>query len=149
MLFRSQSGVKHALFGQKGHQKNLNMFTPEQQTALQSLLTQGMGNMNFDATEDRARNQFQTQTIPSIAERFTSMGDGGQRSSAFGSQLGGASADLESRLAALRSQFGMNQAQMGLQRQFEPMYMQRQPGMLEQGGSQLMSLLPLLMMMGG
>jgi hypothetical protein len=145
----SQPGVQHALFGKKGQQKNLQMFTPQQQTALQQLLSQGMQNMDFGGIENRARQQFQTQTAPSLAERFTSFGGGagGQRSSAFAPAMMGAGADLESQLAALRGQFGMNQAQMGLQRQFEPMYMQRQPGMLEQGGQSLMSLLPLLAML--
>lgn len=144
----SQPGAKNFLFGKPESTKRIQRFAPEQQSALQQLLSMGMQNMNPDAIEQRARSQFQTQTIPSLAERFTSMGgEGGQRSSAFGAQLGGAGADLESQLANLRSMFGMQQTQMGLQPQFESIYQPSRPGMLETGGQQLMSLLPLLMMM--
>lgn len=149
----SQPGVKKALFGEEGFQKNLQRFTPEQQDILNKLLSMGMQNADFSGIENRARQQFQTQTVPSLAERFTSMGgpgsQGGQRSSAFVASLGGAGADLESKLAALRGQFGMQQLGLGLTPSFEAGWMPRQPGILEQGGQQLMSSLPLLMMMGG
>lgn len=75
--------------------------------------TQGP-NLSFEPIAAAARRQFQTSTVPSIAERFASLGSGGsQRSSAFANQLGSASADLESQLAALGAQYGLQSA--GLQ----------------------------------
>lgn len=58
---------------------------------------------DFGPIEERARRQFQTQTIPTLAERFTALG--GQRGSGFQGVLGRAASDLESQLAGLRSQF--------------------------------------------
>jgi len=46
--------------------------------------------------------QFNEQTIPGIAERFSGMGAGAQSSGAFQRALGGAGADLQERLASLR-----------------------------------------------
>lgn len=50
----------------------------------------------------QARQQFQTQTIPTIAERFSSLG--AQNSSAFQNALGQAGVGLESNLASLGQQ---------------------------------------------
>jgi hypothetical protein len=74
----------------------------------QGLLNKASQGVDFNPIEERARSQFNTQTIPGLAERFTSLG-GGQRSSAFQNAIGSSSADLESGLAALRSQFGLQQ----------------------------------------
>lgn len=67
-------------------------------------------NLSFDPIEQRARQQFQEQTIPSIAQRFTNMGQGAQSTGAFRNALGRAGSDLESQLAALRSQYGLQVA---------------------------------------
>jgi len=70
----------------------------------------GLGNLEgilsgdpkaFEAFAAPARRQFQEQTIPGIAERFSGLG--AQSSSAFGQQLGAAGAGLEENLAAQRS----------------------------------------------
>jgi hypothetical protein len=89
--------------------------TPQQMGVQNNILGQIPGLLNrstqgvdFNPIEERARSQFQTQTVPGLAERFTSLG-GGQRSSAFQGALGSAGSDLESGLAALRSQFGLQQ----------------------------------------
>ena len=141
-------GVKNFFMGTPQNQQQIPRFSPDITSGISNLFSQGMQNMNPDAIENRARNQFQTQTVPSLAERFTSMGgpgsQGGQRSSAFGAQLGGAGADLESQLAALRSQFGMQQTQMGLTPTFDTMNNPRQPGVLESAIPQLLQLLVML-----
>jgi len=73
---------------------------------------------NFAPIEAQARNQFQTQTIPSLAERFTAMGgEGGQRSSAFQAALGNAGSQLEQGLAALKAQYALPQAQLAQNQQ--------------------------------
>jgi hypothetical protein len=137
------SGLGGGWSGKSGKMKQAQRFTDPQQSALNMLLSQGMQNMNPMANEQRARSMFQQETIPSLAERFTSMG-GGQRSSAFQGALGRAGSDLESQLAGLRSQLGMQQTQMGLTPQFENYYQAAQPGMLQGGMEGIMKLLPLL-----
>jgi hypothetical protein len=119
--------------------KQLPRFTGQGQDALSQLLSQGMQNADFGGMENRARNMFQTQTMPSIAERFTSMGgEGGQRSSAFAPAAMGAGADLESQLAALKGRFGMQQLGMGLTPQFENIFIPKSPGRMQQFGSSMM-----------
>lgn len=107
---------------------------------LGSQAASGLGSNQFDFApiEAQARKGFAQQTIPSIMERFSSMGSGGgQRSSAFAGAISGAGADLDSNLAAMRSNYGLQQQsqlmqllQMALQPQFENIYMQGQPGAL-------------------
>ena len=92
------------------------------------LLQQGSQNADFGNIENLYKNQFQSQILPSIAERFTAMGAGGPSSSAFAGAVGQAGSGLASQLAALRSQYGMQQLQTGLRPQFESIYQQRQPG---------------------
>lgn len=70
----------------------------------------GLGNLQgilsgdpkaFEAFAAPAKRQFQEQTVPGIAERFSGLG--AQGSSAFGQQLGAAGAGLEENLSAQRS----------------------------------------------
>jgi hypothetical protein len=58
------------------------------------------------------RREFQEQTVPGIAERFTGLD--AQRSSAFQQTMGQAGASLMERLASLRGGLGLEAAQMGL-----------------------------------
>jgi hypothetical protein len=83
--------------------------------ALKTLQGLGGGQFNFEPIAQQARTQFQQQTVPGLAERFTSLGGGAQRSSAFQGALGQAGAGLEQGLAALQSQYGLKQ--QGLQQQ--------------------------------
>jgi len=145
-----RSAIKHGgsflsrfLFGEPEKEQQFQRFTPEQQSALDQLLQQGLGNIGTDAIEGLARKRFQEETIPSLAERFTAMG-GGQRSSAFQSSLGRAGSDLESQLAALRQQGGMQQLGMGLTPRFDTGYRPATQGMLGSGAQSLAGLLPLL-----
>ena len=66
--------------------------------------------------------QFNEQTIPGIAERFSGMGAGAQNSSAFGQQLGAAGAGLSENLGALRG--GMQMQALGPLMQMLQMGMQ-------------------------
>jgi hypothetical protein len=102
-----------------------------QNQALQMALS-GLQNptAGFQPIADQETKRFNEQTIPSLAERFTSMGNG-QRSSAFQGALGNAGADLGGQLAALKAQYGLqNQGQLqqllgiGLQPQFDTAYSQ-------------------------
>ena len=105
---------------------------------------------NFDPIEQQARAGFEQQTIPTIAERFTNMGQGASSSGAFARTLGGAAAGLEQDLAAQKAQilpqWQMQQAQYGLQRsgleqQNAQMQLQRDiaQGQLQLGASGLES----------
>jgi len=114
-------------FGKKGRYEKVPLYNEQQQGALNQLLQQGQQNTNFQGIEDRARQQFQTRTVPSIAERFASAGENRASSGLLGS-LGGAGADLESQLGGLRSQYGMQQLQQGLRPQNENVYRPAQPG---------------------
>jgi hypothetical protein len=117
----------------------MNRFSPETVAALHWLLQQGQQNSDFGPIEERARNQFYSQTVPSLASRFTSMGGLG-RSSGFQDAIGRAGSDLESQIAALRSQYGLQQFGLGIQPQYENYYMMGQPSIMQ---SALSSLLPL------
>lgn len=107
LLFGSPGGFTQAPSG----------YSPEQQQALNTILQQALAGLQpqnlgqgFEPIEQHARQQFQQQTIPTIAERFSALGSGGsQRSSAFQQALGSAGAGLESQLAAQKAQFGQQQ----------------------------------------
>lgn len=129
------------LFGRKSQTERLPTMTSGQSDFMNKILgmsQQGLQDpyAGFAPIEQQARSQFQ-QSIPSLAERFTSMGQGAQRSSGFQSALGRAGAGLEESLAAMRSQYGMQNrgqmmqmGQMGLQPQFENMYHPQTKGFL-------------------
>lgn len=105
---------------------------------------------NFGPISDWARTNFAQTTVPSIAERFSSLGTGGsQRSSYFPQMLSQAGSNLDQQLAAMKADYDMrgqalNQGlygQMGnmylsmlgsgLQPQWQTSYMANQPGWLE------------------
>lgn len=126
-----------------------------QNQAIQQLMSMlGQGGGSFAPIEKQARTNFQTNTIPGLAERFTSLGSGSQRSSAFQGALGQAGSGLEQGLASLKSQHGLQQqgllSQLGMQPSFENNYFARQPGFGEQAGQGLASILPILgLILGG
>jgi len=75
---------------------------------LMNILSQVSQPSDISGLTSNIRRQFETKTIPSLAERF--VGHGGstpQGSSAFQSALGGAAAGLESNLGALQTQASM------------------------------------------
>jgi hypothetical protein len=140
----------NVLTGTPAQTKQFQRFTPQQQgvqnQAIQNLMQLlqnpqiGKG-FDFAPIAQQARTQFNTQTIPSLAERFTAMG-GGQRSSAFQSALGRAGAGLEENLAALQSKYGLAQQgqqtqllqllmSLGMQPSYENAYFPSQPGLLQ------------------
>lgn len=103
---------------------------------------QGQGRFDFAPIAQRARTQFEQQTIPSIAERFNTLGRGALSSSGFAQTLGQAGAGLEEGLAAQEAQFGLQQQGLlqsllgqllgaGSQQQFENLYQPSQPGFLQ------------------
>jgi hypothetical protein len=144
---KSYGGAGNFLTGYDPKVQQFPRFNEQQQGVqnqalmqLMSLLQGGKapGSFDFAPIAQQARTQFQTQTIPGLAERFTAMG-GGQRSSAFQGALGRAGAGLEEGLAALQSKYGLAQQgqnnqllqllmSLGMQSPFETAYSQGQPG---------------------
>lgn len=137
------AGGLSSLFKKKPRIQNISRLTPEQQgwqSQLGQIGLQGVQNpyQGFVPIESQAREQFSQSTIPSLAERFTSMGSGGQKSSAFQGALGQAASGLESNLAALKAQYGLQNRGMSanllgqaLNPSFDTTYQQHQPGFLE------------------
>ncbi len=113
--------------------------------ALQYLQGLGGGSFGTSPIAQQARNRFETQTIPGLAERFTSLGSGAQRSSAFAGLLGQQGAGLEQGLAGLEQQNMLQLLpyllQASLQPEAETGITEQQPGFLQTAGS---SILPIL-----
>lgn len=113
--FQPRKGFWNWLQGNPELFQQVPKHSPEVAGQLQGLLGQtfqGLQNpqAGFQPIADQARRQFETQTVPGLAERFTSLG-GGQRSSAFQNALGSAGVGLESDLAAMGSQYGLQNRQ--------------------------------------
>lgn len=155
---------KEALFGSPGRIQAMPTMAPEQQQLLaqiiqalggqggmggqqgqQSPLSGGLQNLQQmlsgggEAFEAPAMRQFSEQIVPGIAERFTGMGEGAQRSSAFGQQLGQAGAGLAENLGMQREglksqgfQQLMQMLGMGMQSPFQYMQIPGQKGGLGQ-----------------
>jgi hypothetical protein len=140
--FKPRSGFWKWLQGNPSMISQIPLHTPEIQGNINNLLSstfQGLQNpqQGFQPIAEQAQNQFETQTVPALAERFTAMG-GGQRSGAFRSALGNAGANLQSNLAAMGAQYGLqnrsgllDQLKLGLLNQPKFGFSQRQGGALE------------------
>lgn len=113
------AGMLSSKTANKGKWKQRSLLTPEQQQMSQYFRTQGQDMMQnptkgFEPIAQNAEQMFQKRTVPTLAERFTSMGAGNSLSSpAFANQLGEAGQDLHSNLAAMMAQYGQNAQQMG------------------------------------
>jgi len=130
--------------GTSRRREQVPLYGPQQQQGFEQILQQALQGLqdnkfDFGPIEQQARTGFAQKTIPSIAERFTAMGEGGQGSSGFQGALGRAGSGLEESLAGMKQQYGlqqqgnlMNLLGMGLRPQFETIERQRQPGMFEQ-----------------
>lgn len=162
------SALGSFLMGEGEQTRQFPRFTPQQQQVLSQLL-QGAGGLvpsginylqnilgsspeAFEAFEAPTRRAFEERTVPTLAERFSALG-GGQRSSAFGQQLAQAGTRLEEALGAQRAGLqGQALAQLqsllglGTTPQFETAFSPRQPGFLENIGTQAASFLPLLLL---
>lgn len=135
-------GAASSLLQKPEKQKQISNIRPEQlgwKNQAGALAMQGLQNPyeGFEPIANKAREEFETYGIPSIANRFTAM-PGGQRSSAFQGALGQARAGLDSNLAALRSQYGLQNRQLSgnllsqaLTPDFDTRFSQHEPGFLE------------------
>jgi hypothetical protein len=102
------------------YKQSPNKFNPQQQSALNNLLQQGQQGLQnptagFEPIEQQAQRRFKSQSLPGLAERFTALGGSDTRgSSDFAGMLGGAQSDFDLGLAALKSQYGMQNQQNAL-----------------------------------
>lgn len=110
---------------------NIPNFTPQQQELLNQILPQLQGGLksrfeslgqrghqfDFAPIAQQQTEDFYTNVIPTIAERFTSLGGGAQRSSAFQGALGAAGRGLKTDLASLAAQYGLHQQEQNLRQQ--------------------------------
>jgi hypothetical protein len=147
-IMNRQQPAGNWFMGYEGQQQQLPRFDPQQQAALSSLLQQGLASLDPKNIEQLAMQRFEQQTVPSLAERFTSLGGRNRIASpAFASQIGAAGANLQSQLAGLRSVLGMQQLELGLQPSFENIYIPGQGGFgasaAEGVGQAATSLMPL------
>lgn len=139
-------GQGNPITGYNAASQQFPRFNEEQLGGLSQLLKQGLGNTDFNAIENLARSNFQSKTIPSLVDRFNGLGGKSKLSSPdFQRDYLGASNDLETRLAALRSGHGFNQLQLGLQPTFENIYTPMQQGLVHQGANIAGQSLPLLL----
>jgi len=77
--------------------------------------------IDIDAMKAAAERKFQTQDVPALAERFSSMGKGALTSPGFAATLGRARADLTGNLSALgeqmKSQYNLDRGGLETQQQ--------------------------------
>lgn len=117
----------------RGRFQQLDRFSPQQNSQLDQLTQLGLGQLQnpyqgFQGIADQARSNFNNVTVPGLAERFA--GSNSRTSSpAYLQQLGAAGAGLDTNLAALQSQYGLQQQSnaqgllgMGLQPRFDQTY---------------------------
>lgn len=129
------------LIGAPGRTQQTPRFSPAQLGLQNAALQQaqnilGQGQSGFEPIAERARQQFRTRTIPTIAERFSAMGGTPGGSSGFAGLLGEAATGLETDLVAQAAHYQqslLNQLlSAGLQPQFDTQYVAGQPGLLSQ-----------------
>lgn len=123
-------------------QNNPNLLGGMQQNPNLQFNYNPQGNQfDFAPIEAESRRNYQTKTIPSIMERFTSMGGGG--SSGLVNQLAEAGTGLDAALASLRAKYGFLGNQQANQNSLAAAQGQLQAGQFNQsqGFNQLMNLL--------
>lgn len=141
---KKRGNVGKFFLGEQESFQRSPLHTPQGMQLLEQLLSSGSEGLNdpyagFQPIADQATRQFNSETVPGLAERFTALGGSDTRgSSDFAGQLGGAGANLQSALAALKSEYGMKNRQgllqqvgLGLTPQFETQHKNRGSGFLE------------------
>ncbi len=103
----------NAFTGYNAYNTQLPRLSPEQIQAVNSLLpglAQKLGSQEFDfePIEQKSREDFQRYSVPSLAARFASFG-GGTSTSAYQDAMARAHGEHETGLAALKSQYGLQQ----------------------------------------
>ena len=142
------------LEGKTGGLAKVSPYGPQQTAAFDQLLSSGLQGLQnpyagFDPIAKQRTEHFQQQIVPSLAARFAGTG-GRSTSPVFASQLGAAGRGLESDLAALQANYGLqnqgqllNMLQLGLTPQNQFFSVPAQPGFgpsfLQQAGPAIAS----------
>lgn len=120
--------------------------TPEQQQLQNQSISQALGLLNgrggLNPIAQQSINRFKTETVPSLAERFTAMGSNAApgRQPAFAATLGQAAAGLETDLAA--QQYGLLALLSAMGNRNENVYRPEQPGFAENAGKAALEYAP-------
>lgn len=135
-------GLLAGLFGggNEGGVQQADTLSPEQKGILGLLLNQGLGEMQnpyggFEDLQNYTNENFKKNILPSISERFSSLGNNSLSSPAFSSQVGQAAGQQNYLSSLLRHQYGQQGRQnalgtlaLGLQPSFQNYYKASQPG---------------------
>lgn len=147
MSILKESGIKDMFMGSPQRNEQLDTKTQKQKDVMDWMLQQGQqglsnNNFNFEPIRQRAERDFTQRDIPSIAERFSSLG--AQNSGAFQRTLGQAQSGLRENLAAMEQDYNLKRQQllqnllgMGLDPQFENIIHKRDPGLIENAATAL------------
>ena len=136
------AGISEFFLGSPAKTEQVSTVTPQQQQLISALLQQlmtGLGGSQASVAPIRASAQehFRQEMVPTIAERFTSLG-GRQGTNAYPMAIAQASANLERDLAAQESQFNLQRQGnlmqilgLAMRPQFENVYSPSSPGFLQ------------------
>ncbi len=138
------------LFGTPERTEQYTNYNPQQLQAFMQILQQALSGLQnpsqgFEPIAADATRRFNTEFLPSLAERFGALpGEGGAMSQGFRSELANAGANFNSQLAGQQAQFGQqNQSNLmrllgvGLTPTHETTIRQAQPGFLQRAGTGL------------
>ena len=143
------------LFGKKERTQQVPLFSPEimglKNRMGPEIYSQLMGSQyDFGPIEQLTRQNFQSQTIPTIMERFNLGGNRG--SGGLNAALAAAGTNLDQQLAAMRQNYnvqrqGLLASLMGpaLSPSFENVGRPRQQGGMEQGMQAVLKMLPYIL----
>lgn len=126
------------LMGTNPYVQQSNVLNPGQMGLQNQAISKLKGNQfDFAPIAAQAKRNFQSDTLPSIAARFGSLGGGNNlMSSNFAGDLGAASANMNTDLAAMQQYYNERQQDrnqsMAMTPSFENTQMQGTPGMIDQ-----------------
>ena len=124
--------------------ENVPQYDPAQFQAILGQLQQGQQTINnpyegFEPIQNDVTRHFRQEIIPELNNQFAASGSNNPNSPVRQTNLYGAGANLASRLAALRSdyglrnkEFGLKQIDVGLRKPFETTLLQGEPGALKE-----------------
>lgn len=148
-LLGAGGGLLEDIFGSGSGNKQRGTLRPNQQALQDSIInliqSRLSGQGGLTPQSQNALNRFNTQTVPSLAERFTSLGAGSQGSSAFTGALGQAGSGLQQELAGLDMNSLLSLLGAALGQSSENIQEQQGPGFGESLGASALESLPLLL----
>lgn len=150
MQNKPQIGGWDWLFGTSG--QNISNLAPNQQSGIEQILGMGLQNFQnpyqgFEPIRQSATSDFFQNIIPQLQAQFSGSGSNSYSSPQLQTNLSSAGAGLAERLAAMQSQYGQQQQQIGLnavQQGLKPHveYSARQPGLPENVLYKLLEIAP-------